>query len=162
MGEVKLKLKLWGFIPWSVKREVLRSVHGPALRTEHGVYAIRYSGIDEMKQVEQWLAMNKAKNFEEWACIDYPNNAKLIGMMLRILPSCVEFQAKKVEGRRLVPNIGTAAYLAVAIDLAAHQTLNALPLRSTANAVDRQNGGPDDIASVVGRSLALQSFFLGR
>ena len=67
VGEVKLKLKLWGFIPWSVKREVLRSVHGPALRTEHGVYAIRYAGIDEMKQVEQWLAMNKAKNFEEWS-----------------------------------------------------------------------------------------------
>ena len=66
VGEVKLELKLWGFIPWSVKREVLRSVHGPALRTEHGVYAIRYAGIDEMKQVEQWLAMNKAKNFEEW------------------------------------------------------------------------------------------------
>ena len=67
VGEVKLKLKLWGFIPWSVKREVLRSVHGPALRTEHGVYAIRYAGIDEMRQVEQWLAMNKAKNFEEWS-----------------------------------------------------------------------------------------------
>ena len=66
VGEVKLKVKLWGFIPWSVKREVLRSVHGPALRTEHGVYAVRYAGIDEMKQVEQWLAMNKAKNFEEW------------------------------------------------------------------------------------------------
>ena len=66
VGEVKLKLKLWGFFPWSVKREVLRSVHGPALRTEHGVYAIRYAGIDEMKQVEQWLAMNKAKNFDEW------------------------------------------------------------------------------------------------
>ena len=66
VGEVKLKLKLWGFIPWSVKREVLRSAHGPALRTEHGVYAVRYAGIDEMKQVEQWLAMNKAKNFEEW------------------------------------------------------------------------------------------------
>jgi penicillin amidase/acyl-homoserine-lactone acylase len=30
------------------------------------VYAIRYAGIDEMKQVEQWLAMNKAKNFDEW------------------------------------------------------------------------------------------------
>ncbi len=67
VGEVKLKLKLWGFIPWSVKREVLRSMHGPALRTKHGVYAIRYAGIDEMKQVEQWLAMNKAKNFEEWS-----------------------------------------------------------------------------------------------
>ena len=66
VSTVKLKLKLWGFLPWSVSREVLRSAHGPALRTEHGVYAIRYAGIDEMKQVEQWLAMNKAKNFEEW------------------------------------------------------------------------------------------------
>lgn len=66
VSTVKLKLKLWGFLPWSVSREVLRSAHGPALRTDHGVYAIRYAGIDEMKQVEQWLAMNKAKNFEEW------------------------------------------------------------------------------------------------
>jgi penicillin amidase/acyl-homoserine-lactone acylase len=66
VSKVKLKLKLWGFFPWSVSREVLRSVHGPALRTDHGVYAIRYAGMDEMKQVEQWLAMNKAKNFEEW------------------------------------------------------------------------------------------------
>ncbi|HCJ39357.1 MAG TPA: penicillin amidase, partial [Halieaceae bacterium] len=66
VSKVRLKLKLWGFFPWSVSREVLRSVHGPALRTDHGVYAIRYAGMDEMKQVEQWLAMNKAKNFEEW------------------------------------------------------------------------------------------------
>ena len=66
VSKVKLKLKLWGFFPWSVSREVLRSVHGPALRTDHGVYGIRYAGMDEMKQVEQWLAMNKAKNFEEW------------------------------------------------------------------------------------------------
>ena len=66
VGKVKLKLKLWGFIPWSVTREVLHSEHGPALRTEHGVYAIRYAGINEMKQVEQWLAMNKAQNFQQW------------------------------------------------------------------------------------------------
>jgi len=64
-------------------------------------------------------------------------------------------------GRRLVSNIVIVTYLAVTIDLAAHLTLNALLLGSTANAVDRQNGGPDDIPSVVRRSLALQSFFLG-
>ena len=66
VGKVKLKLKIWGFIPWSVTREVLHSEHGPALRTDHGVYAIRYAGINEMKQVEQWLAMNKAQNFQQW------------------------------------------------------------------------------------------------
>ncbi len=66
VGKVKLKLKIWGFIPWSVTREVLYSEHGPALRTDHGIYAIRYAGINEMKQVEQWLAMNKAQNFQQW------------------------------------------------------------------------------------------------
>ena len=64
--QVKIKVKVLGFIPWTVKREALRSAHGPAVRTDHGVYAIRYSGMDEMQQVEQWLAMNKAQNFEEW------------------------------------------------------------------------------------------------
>lgn len=45
------------------------------------------------------------------ACIDYPNNAKLIGMMLRILPSCVEFQAKKVEGSDCAMKKGTKRFI---------------------------------------------------
>ncbi|MEK7795299.1 MAG: acylase [Candidatus Hydrogenedentota bacterium] len=49
-----------------VKREVLRSVHGPVLRQKHGVYAIRYAGMGEIRQVEQWYRMNKAKNLDEW------------------------------------------------------------------------------------------------
>ena len=64
--EIELKLKLWGFFPWTVTREGLRSKHGPVLRTEHGTYAIRYAGMDEMRQVEQWYRMNLATDFNEW------------------------------------------------------------------------------------------------
>ncbi len=64
--EIELKLRLWGFFPWTVHREGLRSEHGPVLRTEHGTYAIRYAGMGEMRQVEQWYRMNLAKNFADW------------------------------------------------------------------------------------------------
>jgi acyl-homoserine-lactone acylase len=64
--EISIEVKLFGFLPWSVSEEVLRSEHGPVLRTDHGTYAVRYAGMGEMRQVEQWLAMSKAQNFEDW------------------------------------------------------------------------------------------------
>ena len=64
--EVPLTIKLFGFLNWTFKREVLSSIHGPVLRTDHGVYAVRYAGAGEMRQIEQWLAMSKAQNLEEW------------------------------------------------------------------------------------------------
>lgn len=50
----------------TVKREVLRSVHGPVMRTDHGVFAIRYAGMNEVRQNEQYFAMNKARSLAEW------------------------------------------------------------------------------------------------
>ena len=64
--DIDIDVKLMGFLPWSVTQEGLRSVHGPVLRTDHGTYAVRYAGMGEMRQVEQWLAMNKAQNMEDW------------------------------------------------------------------------------------------------
>ncbi|MDP3855929.1 acylase [Phenylobacterium sp.] len=49
-----------------VEREVLRSVHGPAVRTDHGVFAVRYSGQDEVRQAQQYFALNKARSLAEW------------------------------------------------------------------------------------------------
>ena len=63
---VTIKVKLFGFLPWSVKRKVLRSKHGPVFQTKHGTYAVRYAGMNEIRQVEQWWTMNKAQNFEQW------------------------------------------------------------------------------------------------
>jgi penicillin amidase/acyl-homoserine-lactone acylase len=64
--EITIDVKLMGFLPLPVTEEVLRSEHGPALRTDHGTYSVRYAGMGEMRQVEQWLAMSKAQNLAEW------------------------------------------------------------------------------------------------
>ncbi|MBT6593988.1 MAG: acylase [Porticoccaceae bacterium] len=64
--ELSVDVKLWGFLPWTTSELGLRSIHGPVLQTDHGTYAIRYAGMGKMRQVEQWLAMNKAKNLEQW------------------------------------------------------------------------------------------------
>ena len=64
--DIPIKVLLWGWLPWTVKEKGYRSIHGPVMKTDHGTYAVRYAGIDEIRQVEQWLAMSAARNFEEW------------------------------------------------------------------------------------------------
>jgi penicillin amidase/acyl-homoserine-lactone acylase len=64
--DIDVDVKVFGFLNWTSTQEGLRSVHGPVLRTDHGTYAVRYAGMGEMRQVEQWLAMNKAQNFDDW------------------------------------------------------------------------------------------------
>lgn len=61
-----IKVKIFWFISWTVKEEVLWSVYGPTIRRPHGVYAVRYAGIGDVRQVEQWYRMNKARNLHEW------------------------------------------------------------------------------------------------
>ena len=63
---IKLKVKLRGFLRVTVKRKVYRSVHGPVVKTDHGVYAIRYAGYDMAGALDQWLHMGLAKNKAEW------------------------------------------------------------------------------------------------
>lgn len=64
--EVELEVRLFGRFTWTVTREVARSVHGPVVRRPHGTYAIRYAGMDEVRQLDQYLRMNKATSFEAW------------------------------------------------------------------------------------------------
>jgi acyl-homoserine-lactone acylase len=45
---------------------VLRSVHGPVLETDHGVFAIRYAGMGEWRQPLQFWRLNHARTVEEW------------------------------------------------------------------------------------------------
>ncbi len=61
-----LKMKLLGNLYLPIPREVLYSAHGPAIRTKHGVYALRASGMKEIRHIEQWMAMNKARNLKDW------------------------------------------------------------------------------------------------
>jgi penicillin amidase/acyl-homoserine-lactone acylase len=66
VGKAPIKVKLWGPFSWTAKREILWSVHGPVVRQDHGVYAIRYAGMGDIRTVEQWYRMGKARNLDEW------------------------------------------------------------------------------------------------
>jgi penicillin amidase/acyl-homoserine-lactone acylase len=61
-----IRVKLLGPISWTFRRQVLWSVHGPVVRRPHGSYAIRYAGWGDVRVIEQWYAMNKARDFGEW------------------------------------------------------------------------------------------------
>jgi penicillin amidase/acyl-homoserine-lactone acylase len=77
VSKVRITVRVFGPIRWTVEREVLGSVYGPAVRRPHGVYAIRYAGYGDIRTVEQWYRMGKARNFEEW----------LEAMKMRAIPS---------------------------------------------------------------------------
>tara|TARA_R110000824_G_scaffold366730_2_gene555647 strand:+ start:183852 stop:185999 length:2148 start_codon:yes stop_codon:yes gene_type:complete len=62
----KIRVQLWGPFWWTVTREVLRSAHGPVLKVDAGVFAIRYSGMGEVRQAEQYYKLDKARDFGEW------------------------------------------------------------------------------------------------
>ena len=64
--QVPITVKLWGALKWRVKQEAAFSVYGPVVRRPHGVYAIRYAGYGDIRQVEQWYRMGKARSFEEF------------------------------------------------------------------------------------------------
>jgi acyl-homoserine-lactone acylase len=61
-----VKVKLLGNLYWTINEDRYYSQHGPVLRTDHGDYAIRYAGHGEIRQIDQWLAMNKAGSLDEW------------------------------------------------------------------------------------------------
>ncbi|MGH6872728.1 MAG: penicillin acylase family protein, partial [Rhizomicrobium sp.] len=75
--DAAIRVKLFGPLIWTVHRDVLFSVHGPVLKTDHGVFAIRYAGMNEVRQVLQYYRLNKARNRDEW----------LAAMRLQALPS---------------------------------------------------------------------------
>lgn len=76
-GTATIRVDLWGPFWWTVEREVLRSEHGPVLRAPNGAYAVRYAGLGEIRQVEQYFALDKARNLAEW----------IEAMKLQALPS---------------------------------------------------------------------------
>ncbi len=64
--EAAIEVKLLGPIKWTFKREVMWSVHGPVIVGPRGTFALRFAGFGEVRHIEQWYRMNKARDFEEW------------------------------------------------------------------------------------------------
>lgn len=49
-----------------VFKTVWRTVHGPAVINPRGGFAIRYGGIDQIGNIDQYYRLSKAQNFTEW------------------------------------------------------------------------------------------------
>ena len=63
---VWLPVKLWGPFVLPVPRTVLRAVQGPVIATPKGDFAIRYAGADQLKMVEEYYRLTRARDFTGW------------------------------------------------------------------------------------------------
>ena len=61
-----IKIKLWGPFAFPAKRTILHSKHGPVIEAKHGSYAVRYAGMGEIRQFEQYYRLNHASNLDEF------------------------------------------------------------------------------------------------
>jgi penicillin amidase/acyl-homoserine-lactone acylase len=75
--DAAIRVKLLGPLYWTVHKEVLWSAQGPVLQTDHGVFAIRFAGMGEVRQALQYYRLDKARNLAEWKA----------AMALQALPS---------------------------------------------------------------------------
>lgn len=64
--EVKtVKLRIKG-IPFAIGRKAYWSTYGPTLVTKKGTFAIRTGANQDLRGIEQWYRMNKARSFSEF------------------------------------------------------------------------------------------------
>ena len=62
----KMRVKLLGPIHWTFEKEIKISQHGPVMETDHGLYAARWAGMDNVGTLESMFATNKATNQAEF------------------------------------------------------------------------------------------------
>jgi len=62
----KMRVKLLGPIHWTFEKDIKISQHGPVMETDHGLYAARWAGMDNVGTLESMFATNKAKNQVEF------------------------------------------------------------------------------------------------
>ena len=72
---VKLKVKTFLGIKVPIRRKVLWSDFGPVIKNKKGHFAFFSQSLNNISAIEQWLQMNKAKNFQ-----DFESALKLLGI----------------------------------------------------------------------------------
>ena len=63
---VWLPVKLWGPFMLPVPKTVYRAIQGPVIVNASGAYAIRYGGADQLKMVEEYYRLNRARDWNQW------------------------------------------------------------------------------------------------
>ena len=65
--EALLRIKLFGPFALNVRRPVYRTEHGPVIEAPHGTYAVRYAGMGEIRQLEQYVRLNLSTDWETFS-----------------------------------------------------------------------------------------------
>ena len=63
--KAKLRVRVLG-LPINIKRNYYESIFGPTLKNKSGYYAVRTPALFDIRGLEQWWRMNKAKSFSEF------------------------------------------------------------------------------------------------
>ena len=61
-----LRVKLWGPFVLPVPKYVYRAVQGPVIVNKSGAFAVRYGGADQLRMVEEYYRLTRARTFAEW------------------------------------------------------------------------------------------------
>lgn len=64
--EVTIPVRLWGPFVFKAKRRLLKSRHGPVIENGEKTYALRYAGMGEIRQLEQYYRLNRAENLNDF------------------------------------------------------------------------------------------------
>jgi len=62
-GKANLKIK---GIPIRIGKKIYTSKYGPTMKTKKGVFSLRVPALMDIRALEEWYRMNKAKNFTEF------------------------------------------------------------------------------------------------
>ena len=73
--KVRLKVKIFLGIKLPVKRKILWSDFGPVIKNDKGHFAFFSQSLNNISAIEQWLRMNKARDFQE-----FESALKLLGI----------------------------------------------------------------------------------
>lgn len=90
----RINVKLLGPFAFPAKRPVRRSVHGPVIEGPTGTYAIRYAGMGEIRQLEQYYRLNKSGSLPQF----------MEAMALNALPSINYVYGDKAGNIALIHN----------------------------------------------------------
>lgn len=64
--EADIDVTFFGPVRWTFHEPIYRSVHGPVFKTDKGAFAIRWAGMDEMRTMEEMIALNKARTIKDF------------------------------------------------------------------------------------------------
>ena len=92
--KARLNIKLFGPFAFKAWKTVKVSKHGPVIDTDKGPIAVRFAGHDEVRQLDQYVALGKATSRDEF----------MAAMELHALPSINYVYADKVGNIGFVHN----------------------------------------------------------